>query len=250
MATLDAKTEALLGEFTRQVRELYGEDLLAVVLYGSAAGVDYIPEVSDLNLLVVLKEVNPAQLEKAHKLVGRWRKAKLSPLFLDPHYIQRSLDVFPIEFLEMKEQHRLLWGEEDPLEGLEIPQENLRWQCEQELKGKWLKLRQAYLQTAGNPKGLQGLLVGSLRSFGVVMSALLRLKGLTPPPREFLEIVTQVEEAFGLELPAFREVYQLKWGFISPDKAALRELFARYLVEVRQLTEVADTLFAEADPAK
>ncbi len=245
MPELDPRTEAALREFVHQVRELYPEELLAVVLYGSAAGVDYIPEISDLNLLVLLREVGPEELARAAPYMRRWRKARISPLFLDPHYIERSLDVFPIEFLEMQEQHRLLWGDEDPLLGLEIPLQNLRWQCEQELKGKWLRLRQAYLEAEGDPRRLRSALIASLRPFAVVMSALLRLKGLTPPPRELLEILAQVETHFGLELEAFRKAYQLKRGE-SLDKAGLKALFADYLREVRRLAEVADTLFVES----
>jgi predicted nucleotidyltransferase len=242
MAELDERTERTLRSFTREVRDLYGENVLSVILYGSAIGPDYVPEVSDLNVLVILKEVGPEQLKKALKYVKRWRKSRISPLFLDPRYIESSLDAFPIEFLEMKEGHRLLWGE-DPLEELEVSQENLRLQCEQELKGKWLKLRQVYLETEGNPKRIKKLMIASLRPFGVVLSALLRLKGFAVPPREFLEVVTQVEETFNLELGAFREVYQLKQGFRSLDRAELNGLFARYLAEVRRLAQAADTLF-------
>lgn len=242
MAELDQKTEGVLRGFTREVRDLYGEGVISVVLYGSALGPDWVPEVSDLNLLVVLREVGQEQLEQALKYVKKWRKARINPLFLDPRYIETSTDAFPIEFLEMKERHRLLWGE-DPLEELEVSQENLRLQCEQELKGKWLRLRQAYLETEGHPKPLQRLIRDSLSSFSAVLSALLRLKGFEIPPREFLEVITQVEEALGLELGAFREAHQLKLGGQSPGRAALNALFARYLNEVRQLARAADRLF-------
>jgi len=241
MPELDVKTEGTLRSFTREVRDLYGEDVIAVILYGSAVGPDYVPEVSDLNLLVILQEVGPEQLGKALKYVKGWRKNRINPLFLDPRYIESSLDVFPIEFLEMKERHRLLWGE-DLLEELEVPQENLRLQCEQELKGKWLKLRQVYLETGGDPKRLKRLMIASLSSFGVILSALLRLKGFEIPPREFLEVLTQVEEALGLELLAFREAYQLKLRGRNLSRAALNTLFSQYLAEVRRLAQAADGL--------
>lgn len=243
MAELDPRTEGLLEGFVREVRDLYGDDLIAVILYGSAVGPEYIPGVSDLNLLVLLKEVGPGQLAKAAKLVPRWRKSRLSPLFLDPEYIASSLDSFPIEFLEMKEQHRLLWGEEDPLARLEVSWESLRLQCEQELKGKWLRLRQAYLESAGDARELRRLLIASLSPFTVVLSTLLRLKGFPVPPREFLEVLAQVEAAFGLELDSFRRVYQLKQGYASPGRAEVLALFGQYLEEVGRLARAADQLF-------
>ncbi|MCR4404507.1 MAG: hypothetical protein NUW06_04415 [Candidatus Acetothermia bacterium] len=243
MAELDPRTQGLLEGFVREVRDLYGDDLLAVVLYGSAVGPEWISGVSDLNLLVVLREVGPPQLAKAGRWMRRWQKSRLSPLFLDPEYIRSSLDSFPIEFLEMQEQHRLLWGEEDPLARLEVPRENLRLQCEQELKGKWLQLRRAYLEAAGDTRQLRRVLIGSLSPFAAVLSTLLRLKGFPIPPREFLEILAQVEAAFGLELDAFRQAYQLKLGLRSFGRAELNGLFSRYLLEVRQLARAADHLF-------
>jgi predicted nucleotidyltransferase len=242
MGGLDARTEGLLEGFTREIRDLYEDDLLAVILYGSAVGPEFIPGVSDLNLLVLLKEVGPNQLAKAAKFMPRWRKSRLSPLFLDPEYLESSVDVFPIEFLEMKERHRLLWGE-DLLAGLEVPRENLRLQCEQELKGKWLQLRQGYLEAGGDARELRRLLIASLSPFAVVLSALLRLKGFAVPPKEFLEVLAQVEAAFGLELDSFRRVYQLKQGYASPGRGEVLALFVRYLEEVHRLAQAADQLF-------
>lgn len=241
MAELDQKTEQTVRGFTREVRDLYGEEVISVILYGSAVGPDYVVGVSDLNLLVIFREVGPEQLAKGFKRVKSWQKARINPLFLDLPYIESSVDAFPIEFLEMKEQHRLLWGE-NPLEELQVSQENLRLQCEQELKGKWLRLRQAYLETEGNPKPLQQLLLTSLSSFDAVLGALLRLKGFAAPPQEFLEVITQVEGVFALELEGFRAIYQLKQGGQKPGKAALNALFARYLHEVRRLARAADGL--------
>lgn len=241
MAELDQRTEGTLRSFTREVRDLYGGDVTAVILYGSAVGPDYVPQVSDLNLLVIFREVGPDQLAKGFKQVKSWQKARINPLFLDLPYIESSVDAFPIEFLEMKEQHRLLWGE-DPLEKLRVSRENLRLQCEQELKGKWLRLRQAYLETEGNPRPLQQLMFTSLSSFDAVLGALLRLKGFTVPPREFLEVITQVEQAFALEFRAFREIHQLKQGGQRAGKAGLNALFSQYLNEVRGLARAADGL--------
>ena len=242
MAKLDARAEGLLQSFTQEIRDLYGDDLIAVILYGSAVGPEWVPGVSDLNVLIVLREVGPDQLARAAKSMPRWQKSRINPLFLDPEYIESSLDSFPIEFLEMKEHHRVLWGE-DPLEGLEVSQENLRLQCEQELKGKWLRLRQAYLEAGGEPKHLRRLLISSLSSFVVIMGMLLRLKGFIPPPREFLETLAQVEETFGLELDSFRRTYQLKQGYASLSRGELLSLFAQYLEEVRRLAQAADRLF-------
>lgn len=219
---------------------MYGEALVSVILYGSAAGVDYIPERSDLNFLVVLKEVTPQQLKKSWKLLHTWHKQGIStPLFLDPSYIQSSVDVYPIEFLDMQEQHRLLAGE-DVLKNLKIPQENLRLQCEQELKGKLLHLRRGYLETGGDARRLEELMLTSLKPLGVVLRNLLGLQG--QPPREFLEILNETGRIFDIKLEAFREVYQLKLGYKHLERSAMEPLFESYLSEVKALAQKADAL--------
>jgi hypothetical protein len=71
----------------------------------------------------------------------------------------------------------------------------------------------------------------------------LRLKGFAVPPKEFLEVLAQVEAAFGLELDSFRRVYQLKQGYASPGRGEVLALFVRYLEEVHRLAQAADQLF-------
>lgn len=241
MSKLDDSAEQIVQGFTRQIQELYGEDLISVILYGSAAGADYIPGRSDLNFLIVLKEVTPQQLKKSWRFLNQWHKQGIStPLFLDPSYIKSSVDVYPIEFLDMQEQHRLLAGE-DVLKDLKVSQENLRLQCEQELKGKLLHLRRGYLETGGDARRLEELMLASLKPFGVILRNLLRLQW-ERPPHEFLEIINETERAFNLELEAFREVYQLKLGYKRLERSAMEALFESYLSEVKALASRADAL--------
>lgn len=241
MSKLDDSAEQIVQSFTRQIQEIYGEDLISLILFGSAAGVDYVPERSDLNFLIVLKEVTPAQLKKSWKLLNSWHKRGIStPLFLDPHYIQSSVDVYPIEFLDIQEQHRLLAGD-DILRDLKISQENLRLQCEQELKGKLLHLRRAYLETGGDARRLEELMLASLKPLGIILRNLLRLQS-QQPPREFLEILNEAERVFDLELEAFRGVYQLKLGHRRLGRSEAEPLFESYLNEVQALAQKADAL--------
>ena len=50
--------EKLINEFVERVRTAAGTNLLAVILYGSAAAGDYVSEHSDVNLLCVLGETS------------------------------------------------------------------------------------------------------------------------------------------------------------------------------------------------
>jgi predicted nucleotidyltransferase len=145
---MNQNLEQTLNQFTEDVKRTYGETLLSVVLYGSAASNEYVEGRSNINCLVLLKEVTPDELRKCAAHLPEWHKQRIStPLFIDPAYVRSSVDVFPIEFLDMKQRYRLLYGE-DFLQKLELKRERLHFQCEQELKGKMLKLRQLYLEAS------------------------------------------------------------------------------------------------------
>lgn len=143
----------------------------------------------------------------------------------------------------MQEQHRLLAGRDILLE-LKISPKNLRVQCEEELKGKLLNLRRAYLETGGRVEALEELMVNSLKSFLVITRHLLRLKGLQPA-HELLEILVQAEEAFGISLEAMRDVHSLRLGMIRLEKSDVQTLFDRYVNDIEQLAVCADTLLKE-----
>ncbi|MFN4218027.1 MAG: hypothetical protein ACK4HB_01875, partial [Candidatus Bipolaricaulia bacterium] len=138
---------------------------------------------------------------------------------------------------------RLLAGRDILLE-LKISPKNLRLQCEEELKGKLLNLRRAYVETGGRVEVLEELMVSSLKSFLIITRHLLRLRGLQPA-HEFLEILVQAEEAFGISLEAMRDVHSLRLGMIRLEKSDAQTLFDRYLADIEQLAACADALLRE-----
>jgi len=235
--------EAVLRQFTADVVEIYGVDLLAVVLYGSAASDEFVRGKSNINCLVLLKEVTPQQLKKCSGHLRKWHgDGMATPLFVDPAYVDSSVDVFPIEFLDMKQRYRTLHGE-DFLRALKVKPEHLRFQCEQELKGKMLKLRQMYLEGSGAEARLAGLLVKSIGTFIVLFRALLFLKQM-PAPHSASEILDGLS-GLGLRVAAMRRVYDLKRKEAGPgDLGALDSLFAEYLQEIQAAVYYVDALQA------
>ena len=235
--------ERALEMFTRDVHDLYGADLLAVVLYGSAATGEHVAGASDINLAVVVRQVTSALLRKASGRIRAWHRQGLAtPLFFDPETIQRSLDVFPIEFLDMQERHRMLWGP-DLLTPLRIGRGNLRLQCEQELRGKLLRLRQAYVESAGSPEHLRRVLLMAAGSLLVLLRTLLRLAGADPGgPAE--AVLGRAGGQFATSTSHLVQVYQVKRGEIRLAGSALEALFQGVLEEVESLVRVVDGLAA------
>ena len=163
-----AKTEDYLNEFVDGLKKGWGDRLLSVILYGSAArGEAYTPK-SDLNVLVVVKDLSLELLLLIEKTVRHGeRKAGIVPIFWTEEELKSSTDIFPVEFLDMIQNHKVLYGA-DLLRGIQIDTSNLRHQIEFELRVKLLSLRGGWLSFADSPKSRADFLVRAGTSFMVL----------------------------------------------------------------------------------
>ena len=175
---------------TETIQEVLGDQLLAVVLYGSSAAGDYIEGQSDFNLLVIAKEWRSSDLKAIHGTLSKWLKAgNPAPLCFTPKRFEDAADVFPMEMLDIIESHRVLYGN-DPIKTIKVDLTHLRHQVEFELRSKLLKLRQTYLQLSKPDKNLGSLMVESLSSFQAVCRGALRLFSKKIPIDTFHVVVS------------------------------------------------------------
>ena len=218
-----------------------GDDLVGIILYGSAAGKDYRPGKSDINFMVVLTDEGIENLEQAVPVVKKWRKKNVAiPLFLTEAYVKTSLDVFPIEYLNFQRGYRLVFGK-DVLKDLAFDPEFIRLQCEREVKGKLLLLREAFLETSGKGRALKDVIRNSLPAMVAVFEALLYLKE-KDIPEEKRAIITNACAALGLDSPVFENLLDIREGRFKPGDQETGALFKDYLTEMRKLAKQVDEL--------
>ena len=192
----------IFPDITTDYKDVYDGDLISIILYGSAAGKDYRPGKSDINFMIVLSEVGIERLDRAFKIVKKWRKRNVAiPVFLTENYVETSTDVFPIEYLNFKSNYVPVYGK-DILKDLSFKPEFIRLQCEREIKGKLLLLRQVYLETSGKGRALKGAISQSIRAFVAIFEALLLVKGLELP-KEKLQIIRATAQAFDFDSSVF-----------------------------------------------
>src|SRR5260221_375917 len=118
------------------VRERLGDDFLSAYITGGAMNPGFDPGKRHVNVLVIAKDLSLSKLDGiAASVPGSHKPPHIDPLFLTMQQVQRSLDVFPIEWLDLKERHWRLEGG-DLFDSLEVPQTYLRLQIEQELRGQ------------------------------------------------------------------------------------------------------------------
>ncbi len=227
--------------YLKAMSNIHEDNLISIFVYGSAAGENYIPKVSDINSVFVFKDLKFSTFKSSLSVVSKGIFKKIAaPLFLTKSYINSSLDVFPIEFLDMKENHILLYGE-NILSGLEIKGDHIRLFCEQQIKGKLIRIRQAYLEVGLKKKGLEALLKESLNSLIPVFRNLIRLKGKQPSVNK-AEIIRQLCHIFGLDENAFLPIYK---DSTNDEKIANQEVVVfleKFLNQIGKLAGMVDKL--------
>ncbi|MFA4875700.1 MAG: nucleotidyltransferase domain-containing protein [bacterium] len=229
-------------DFARELERIYGDDLKAVVLYGSAAGGDYSRKFSDFNVFCVLSDVSPGTLAHANPLVRKWvKKGNPPPHFFGAEHIERSLDVFPMEFMDMLDRHETLIGH-DPLAGITVETNNLRHQCESELKGKLIHLRTFYTANCHKPKLIAGMMMDSFPTFLAAMRATLRMLG-EKPPADARAIAEFIGTRVGLNPTIFFDIIDIRRGdALLPRKNDALVAFEQYLTELDALTRYVDQM--------
>ena len=233
--------EKLIGDFVGRLHVAAGPNLKSVILYGSAAAGDFVPDHSDINLLCVLGETSYSAIAALSPAVEWWAKQKHHPpLLMTKEELQRGADVFSIEFLDMKRHYRVLWGE-DVLKSLQIPMTLHRAQVEYELREKTILLRQRLLAVAGNKDAKWELLLHSAPSFGTLARHALIALG-EPVAASKRQALQELAAKSGLDLSAFLQLFDVREHKADPKNLNIDELFSRYLKAVEQLTAAVDSM--------
>jgi predicted nucleotidyltransferase len=241
MAKIPDRPEDIFDEIRDDYTALFGDDLIAIMLYGSGARGEYVPKKSDINFLIVLSDSGIERLSAAVSTVAKWRKRNVrTPLVMTKGYLESSLDTFPLEFYNIKSAYRLVCGQ-DVLKDLVIRKDDLRLQCERELKAKLLLLRTSFLEAEDKRYFLRELVGQSLSAFVSIFKALLYLKDEDVPEKNETVLSATAHE-FGLDVDLFQGLWRIKRGEAKPGKEELKEIVQNYINEIRSLSRVVDQM--------
>jgi predicted nucleotidyltransferase len=230
-----------LEEFVSRVQKAAGGNLSSVILYGSAAAGDFNPEFSNLNLLCILRDTRFADLSAIAPVVAWWRRQKHpAPLVMTWEEAERSTDVFSIELLDMQRHHRMLFGD-DRLTGLRIPMHLHRTQVEYELREKTILLRQRLLEHAGNDHDLWNLLLGSFPAFTTLFRHALIALG-DASHRSKREAIQTLALRIQFDPSALMQLLDVRERKVDRKHCDVKDVFARYLAAVQQVTSAVDTM--------
>jgi predicted nucleotidyltransferase len=235
------KNTEIITEFVSRVRAAAGENVLSIILYGSGADGEFHPEYSDLNLLCVVRDGSFASLAKIAEMVEWWRgKKHHPPLILTVEELNPSANVFSIEFVDMKQRYRVLFGE-DVLRALQIPMTLHIFQLRYELREKLVLLRQHVLLAGNHEKQLWEVMLHSLSSFTTLFRHV--LVELSEKGRKHSrEAVADLSARLNFDASPFVQLMDVRAGKLERKQVRAFEVAAGYLAGIEKVMSAVDTM--------
>ena len=230
-----------LDQIVEKLRKALDTRLVSVVLYGSAATGDHQEKFSDYNILCILTRITPAELRAVEPAFRWWREqGNPSPLLLTEHELKTLTDCFAIEFHDIREHHRILFGP-NLVDSLEIERTFYRAQVETQLRTKLLRLRQKAGGLLSDKDALRQLLADSVSTFCVLFRHALLLDGVAAPVRK-REIVEAAGRHFSLETTPLLTLLDQREGKVKAKDIEPEPLFARYIIQIEKVIDAVDVL--------
>lgn len=233
--------EKLLTQLVEKLQDAFRDNLVSVVLYGSAATGDRQEKFSDYNVLCVLRELGPRDLGASEPISRWWREqGSPAPLLLTEHEVQTCTDCFAIEFHDIQRDHQLLHGK-DVISGLVIDDSFYRAQVEHDLRAKLLRLRQKASGMLADSNLLRRLLLDSVSTFSVLFRHALLLHGVEVPPRK-REVIQAARQRFNFDAAPFEKLLDIREERIKPRDVDAVALLDSYLQGIGIVIDAVDRL--------
>jgi hypothetical protein len=236
---ISPQIQKIVEPFFVDILSHHKDDIISLYIIGSAVTRDFHTVHSDINTLVVVKDVQIPFIDFLATLGKRYGKRRLrAPFIMTCNYINRSLEVFPLEFLEMKQIHQLVYGK-NVLKDIKIEKADVRIQCERELKGKIQHICQGYIKSMGNRTLLTNLLINSISGYFPIYRGILFLYD-KKIPRERRDVIYAMQECCNVDLNIFTKLLELRTKNVYPTRETLNEIF-------QELYRVLDTITKKVD---
>ncbi len=231
-------------DLIRDIRAAAGETVCAIVLYGSAAGADYHAAGSDQNILVLIEDAGLSTLAQLAPTVRRWvGVGNPPPLLMTRAEWKRRADVFAMEYSDMLERHRVLFGT-FPTEGIQVSRADLRRQLESEAMGKLLRFRRGAMSAGGDLQRLRSLVEDAFPTMQALLRGLLHLHGESALGATE-EVVTRAAALAGFRPEPILTVLAHRRGTTTLRDDAVMGVVEGYLAELQAVLAYVDG-FADA----
>ena len=218
------------------LQHIFGERLLAFAAYGQ-------PNAQPAPSLALVRAITADDLDRCAAHAASWHRAGCAtPLLLTREEFAGSLDAFPIEYGEILETNRILFGV-DPFAGMTISREDLRRACEVQVKSHLVHLRENYIECRGRQSDVSALVAEAAPAFALILRRLARLDGM--PAETNADLGAYAAKRPGLDARTVGAVLALAGQQHGSGVDAIR-IYPAYLAAVEQLGRFIDSWRADA----
>ena len=245
-STIPETVQSRVKRYLSQLKKGLGSQLEAVLLYGSVARGEYVEGHSNINLLLMLQTYSLKNLQHCGTLHQKWQNHEIvPPLVLTALELRRSFSLFPLEYVEIMENHLVLQGG-NPFLGLDIDDQNLFDHCHKELYGNLVRTRQCFIEGHGRPEAIRAVLALSLTALLPSLRGVFRVLGY-PTRGTSQETITSLNNLLQVNDSVFLEVLEMKQGLRTPGIKALPDLFYRYVQSLEALIEQSEQKYKQKE---
>ncbi|MCU0635401.1 MAG: nucleotidyltransferase domain-containing protein [Gemmatimonadaceae bacterium] len=230
-----------LEQLVAQLVAAYGESVRTIALYGSAAAGEHVPHRSDINVLVLVDALPLEVLRRVAPTSRAWSAGgNPPPLTMTVAEWRRSSDVFPMEYADILERHRVLHGAL-PTDGIAVTPRDLRLQVEQEAIGKLLRLRGHVMAIGDDREKQSALLAQSLSTIMAIFRGVVRLHN-DRADLEYDDLARHLSTLTSGAVPAapFERVVAHRRGTAPIPPDGLADALAQYLDGMERLVRYLD----------
>ncbi len=231
---LNVSLKEQISSFVNTLKEISGDNLKSVILYGGVAKSDYSIGKSNVNMLFVFDSVDLAVLDNISVLFLRAiGEFKMAPFILTSSEVEPSSDVFAVKLFDIKQHHILLHGE-DVLKNLDFDKKHLRFLSEQELRNQLARMKYFYIQNFSLPEQLHHKVQKGFTSLVINANIYLYLKH-----NSYLstrkEIIERLLKEPGMDAAALSELLRIKESVFLPSGENIKKSYDELMIQYKQL---------------
>jgi len=193
---LPANVATVLSDFAGKARDVLADDLVSVVLFGSAVE-GRLKATSDVNLILVLRTFDPEKLgQLGDLLLAADAAIQLRVMFLLESEIPAAVECFAQKFADILRRHRVIFGRQ-VFAATQVPRAPEIFRLRQILLNLTLRLREAYVSRGQRAEQVVRVLTEALGPLRAASATLLELEGA--PNSDSDAALKAVAASFGAE---------------------------------------------------
>jgi len=205
-----------------EIKKVLGENLISVIKYTVGTEEKFLFIVNELSIKI-LEQIKP-HFTKDY-------------LFLTQKELKDGLDVFPLEFLNIKNNYELIHGK-DTMANLEFDNNNIRRELEFEFRSKLIYLREQYLASTSKAEQKE-LILSALPTLAPILTGLLLLKN-AKKPGSLDEVFDLIKQEYDENMAIFKKIEKLKNKEIKFKTDEIKEYINGLIVVLTNLSEKLD----------